>query len=155
MVIAILMRFYSIASNWSVASRIMPHKGVRHSTNCGVIMTSNYFWQYIAWYTVTNCWRYPVRRRVTKASTFEWFISVLNERGYLIHLEIHVLWKFNSRWSIGLIFARYLLFCINDRFYIWLQQYSNASLSNDLLRGTLLHVMLMMVRNDKWLTYRH
>ena len=30
MVIPILMCFYSLASNWSVASRIKPHKGVYH-----------------------------------------------------------------------------------------------------------------------------
>ena len=36
-VIPILMRFYSLVSNWSVASRIKPYKGVRHPTKCDVI----------------------------------------------------------------------------------------------------------------------
>ena len=31
------MRFYSLASNWSVASRIKPQKGVHHPTKCDVI----------------------------------------------------------------------------------------------------------------------
>ena len=37
MVIPILMRFYKLVSNWSVAGRIKAHKGVRHPTKCGVI----------------------------------------------------------------------------------------------------------------------
>ena len=37
MVIPILMRFYSLVSNWNVTSRIKPYKGVRHSTKCDVI----------------------------------------------------------------------------------------------------------------------
>ena len=37
MVIPILKRFYSFVSNWSVASRIKPQKGVRHPTKCDVI----------------------------------------------------------------------------------------------------------------------
>ena len=37
MVMPILMRFYSLVSNWSVASHIKPHKGVRHPTKCDVI----------------------------------------------------------------------------------------------------------------------
>ena len=37
MVIHILMRFYSLVSNWSVASRIKPYKGERHSAKCDVI----------------------------------------------------------------------------------------------------------------------
>ena len=34
-------------------------------------MTSNYFWQYIAGYTVANLWRYPIRHRITKSSALE------------------------------------------------------------------------------------
>ena len=37
MVIPILMRFYNLVSNWSVASRIKPHKGVLHPTKCDLI----------------------------------------------------------------------------------------------------------------------
>ena len=37
MVFPILMRFYSLVSNWSVASRMKPHKGVRYPTKCDVI----------------------------------------------------------------------------------------------------------------------
>ena len=37
MVIPILMRFYSLVSNWSVASHIKPYKGVRRPTKCDVI----------------------------------------------------------------------------------------------------------------------
>ena len=37
MVIPILMSFYSLVSNWSVASRIKPHKGVCHPTKCHII----------------------------------------------------------------------------------------------------------------------
>ena len=46
-------------------------------------MTSNYFRQYIAGYTVANFWRYPIRRHVTKASA----------------IELHVLWL--NFWSPG------------------------------------------------------
>ena len=38
-------------------------------------MTSNYFRQYIIGYTVANVWRYPIRRRVTKASALEYTIK--------------------------------------------------------------------------------
>ena len=37
MVIPILMRFYSLISNWSVASCIKSYKGIRHPTKCDVI----------------------------------------------------------------------------------------------------------------------
>ena len=37
MVIPILMCFYSLASNWSVASRIKPHKGVCHPIKYDII----------------------------------------------------------------------------------------------------------------------
>ena len=37
MVIPILMRFYSLVSNWSVKSRIKPHKAPRQQTKCDVI----------------------------------------------------------------------------------------------------------------------
>ena len=37
-------------------------------------MTSNYFLQYIAGYTVANFLRYPIRRRVTKASALEFVL---------------------------------------------------------------------------------
>ena len=37
MVIPILMRFYSLVSNWSVASNIKPHKGIRHKMKHDVI----------------------------------------------------------------------------------------------------------------------
>ena len=37
MVIPILMRFYDLVSNWSVASRIKPRKCARHPTKCDVI----------------------------------------------------------------------------------------------------------------------
>ena len=42
-----------------------------HSTKYDVIMTSNYYGKYIAGCTVANIWRYPIRRRVTKASALE------------------------------------------------------------------------------------
>ena len=37
MVIPILMRFYSLVLNWSVASSIKPHKGVCHQMKYDVI----------------------------------------------------------------------------------------------------------------------
>ena len=37
MVIPILMSFYSLVSNWSVASRIKLHKVVCHPTKCDII----------------------------------------------------------------------------------------------------------------------
>ena len=37
MVIPILMCFYSLGSNWSVASPIKLYKGIRHPTKCDVI----------------------------------------------------------------------------------------------------------------------
>ena len=37
MVIPILMHFYKHVSNWNVASRIKPRKGVCHPTKCDVI----------------------------------------------------------------------------------------------------------------------
>ena len=37
MVIPILMCFYRLVYNWSVASRIKPHKGVHHQMKCDVI----------------------------------------------------------------------------------------------------------------------
>ena len=37
MVIPILMRFYNLVSNWTVASCIKSHKGVRHHTKNDVI----------------------------------------------------------------------------------------------------------------------
>ena len=37
MVIPILMRFYSLVSNWKVASSIKTPKGVRHQMKCDVI----------------------------------------------------------------------------------------------------------------------
>ena len=37
MVIPILMHFYSIVSNLSVASGIKPHKGVHHPIKCDII----------------------------------------------------------------------------------------------------------------------
>ena len=37
MVVPILMRFYSLVLNWSVASCIKPHRSVRHPTKCFVI----------------------------------------------------------------------------------------------------------------------
>ena len=43
MVIPILMRFYSLVSNWNVVSRIKPYKGVRHSTKCDVINDAKLF----------------------------------------------------------------------------------------------------------------
>ena len=36
MAIPILMRFYSLVSNWSVVSRIKPYKGARHPIKCDV-----------------------------------------------------------------------------------------------------------------------
>ena len=52
MVIPILMRFYSLVSNWSVASRIKPYKGVRHSTKCDVINDVKLFPTVYPGYTV-------------------------------------------------------------------------------------------------------
>ena len=49
MVIPILQHFYSLVSNRSVASRIKQHVTQRNVT---LLMTSNYFQQYIAGYTV-------------------------------------------------------------------------------------------------------
>ena len=37
MVIPNLMCFYSLVSNWSLASRIKPYKGIRHPLKCDVI----------------------------------------------------------------------------------------------------------------------
>ena len=37
MVIPILMSFYSLVSNWSIASRIKPYKSVRFQMKCDVI----------------------------------------------------------------------------------------------------------------------
>ena len=36
-VIPILMRFYRFVSNWSIVSRIKPHKGVRYQMKCYTI----------------------------------------------------------------------------------------------------------------------
>ena len=36
MVIPILRSFYCLVSNWSLASSIKPHQGVRHPTKCDV-----------------------------------------------------------------------------------------------------------------------
>ena len=62
------MCFCSFFSNWSVASRIKPHVIQRNVTES---MTSNCFRQYICRYTVAKFWRYPIRRRVTKACALE------------------------------------------------------------------------------------
>ena len=49
--------------------RYRPHKAACHLTKCDVINDVNpYFQQYIAGYTVANCCRYPIRRRVTKSN---------------------------------------------------------------------------------------
>ena len=53
------------------AERCKPHKAARYLTKGDLINDSNYFWQYIAGYTVANFWRYPIKRRVTKASALE------------------------------------------------------------------------------------
>ena len=42
-------------------------------------MTSNYFRQYIAVYTVANLRRYPIRRRVAFASALEQWFTHLGE----------------------------------------------------------------------------
>ena len=68
MVIPILMHFCSFISNWSVASCIKPNVIQRFETK---LMTSNYFRQYIAGYTVTNFCRYPIRCIDTKESALE------------------------------------------------------------------------------------
>ena len=51
MVIPILMHFCSFISNQSVESHIKPHVIQQNVT---LLMTSNYFLQYIAGHTVTN-----------------------------------------------------------------------------------------------------
>ena len=43
MVIPFLMRFCHLVSNWSVASHIKPHKGVRHQMKCDVINDGKLF----------------------------------------------------------------------------------------------------------------
>ena len=68
MVIPILMLLCSSVSNWSDTSRIKLHVMERNVT---LLMTSNYFRQYIAGYTDANSLRYPIRRRDTKASALE------------------------------------------------------------------------------------
>ena len=45
MVVPILMRFYSLVSNWSFASRIKPHIGVCHPANVTYLIALNYFRQ--------------------------------------------------------------------------------------------------------------
>ena len=42
-VILFLMRFYSLVSNWSVASRIKPYKGIHHPNKCDVIINVKLF----------------------------------------------------------------------------------------------------------------
>ena len=73
MVIPILMPFCSLSSNWSVASHIKPHFIQRNMT---ILITSNYYRQSIAGYTVAYFLRYPIKRRVTNSSALE---SVLHE----------------------------------------------------------------------------
>ena len=55
MVIPILMCFYSLVSNLSVASHLKPHKGLRHQIKCGIINDVKLFpTVYQAGYTVAN-----------------------------------------------------------------------------------------------------
>ena len=64
----------------------LPAAYIHLSTNekRSYIMTSG-FQQYIAGYTVTNLWRYPIRRRVAFASALEWLLDsqppVLPQKG--------------------------------------------------------------------------
>ena len=77
MAIPILMRFYSLVSNWSVASRTETYVIQQNVT---YLMTSNYFQQNIAGYTVANFGHHPIRRRVTEASALELTIISKAER---------------------------------------------------------------------------
>ena len=54
LVIPILMRFYSLISNWSVASRIQPHKCVRYQMKRDIINAVKLFSTVITGYTVAN-----------------------------------------------------------------------------------------------------
>ena len=66
MVIPIIMLLYSLVSNWSIASCIKPHIGVCHQMKCDVINDVKLF-------PTVYCifLRYPIRRRITKASALE------------------------------------------------------------------------------------
>ena len=66
-----LSPFLQFHSNWSVASSI---KLQVIKWNLTHLMTSKYFRQYNAGYTVTIFWRNPIRHLVTKSSALECFI---------------------------------------------------------------------------------
>ena len=71
MVIPILMHFYSLVSNWIGASRIKPHKGVRHPTKYDVINDVKLF---PTVYHRIYCPKFltlSIRRWVKKASALE------------------------------------------------------------------------------------
>ena len=91
------MHFCNFHSNWSVATSIKPHIIQWYVT---LLMTSNYFRQCIAGYTVANLWRYPIRRHVTKASTLELLI-------YFMDSSKIFYWPFQG----GTSFVDLLCFC--------------------------------------------
>ena len=88
------MRFYSLVSNWSIASCLKQHFIQRNVTS---LMTSNC----ITRYTVANFWRYPIKLRLTKASALEcqfWIDilrplvkSVYQKNNFLISQPKHLL----------------------------------------------------------------
>ena len=67
-------------------------------------MTLNYFWQYIAGFTVANFWPYPIRRRVTKASALEF---ALNDIFSLQYIFLSV-----SQWLYPLLLIKFDLFLV-------------------------------------------
>ena len=72
MVIPILMLICIFVSNWSVANRIKPQKGIRHQMKCDVINDVKQLRQYIPGYTVAIFLCYPIRGCVTKASALKY-----------------------------------------------------------------------------------
>ena len=123
MVIPILMLLCSSVSNWSDTSRIKLHVMEQNVT---LLMTSNYFRQYIAGYTDANSLRYPIRRRVTKASAFELGDNCIQN----FHL---------GRYIIG-----YMVGNLARDFRTYIRRYTSLNENFDMVIPILMHICSLM-----------
>ena len=103
-----LKHFYSFVSNWSIASRI---KTYVNKGNAPLLMTSNYFRQHIAWYTLAHIWCYQIRCSDTK----EWHIVIQSHSLKLIYIQLLMFMllsnsTFKSKFHIWNLFAIIIMY---------------------------------------------
>ena len=112
MVIPILMHFCSFVSNRSIASSIEPHIIQQNVT---LLMTSNYFRQYNAGYTIANVWCYPIKGHITKSDALESVVCVSSSRCHVLVCSLW-LWHFLVILTFCMVFVFLIVLLFIDQY---------------------------------------